>query len=87
MSRPGSGFALTLCAARSSLSKAYAAETRVRLTGAKEGGFALRTHVRPDDTDNHEPPKPADILARLGALVAIALGFGFVAQLLVGVPH
>ena len=33
------------------------------------------------------PDLDAGMLARLGALLAIAFGFGLAAQLLVGVPH
>ena len=35
---------------------------------------------------DHEPPAPTQMLARLGALLVIALGFGLVAQILVGAP-
>ena len=35
---------------------------------------------------DHEPPAPAQMFARLGLLLAIALGFGLIAQVLVGVP-
>ena len=35
---------------------------------------------------DHEPPAPVQMFARLGLLLIIALGFGLIAQLLVGVP-
>ncbi len=35
---------------------------------------------------DHEPPAPSQMFARLGLLLVIALGFGLIAQLLVGVP-
>jgi len=44
----------------------------------------IRTH---DAVDLDNPPAPADMFARLGVLMLIALGFGLAAQLLVGVPH
>ena len=34
-----------------------------------------------------EPPTLSVMLARIGVLLAIALGFGLAAQLLVGVPY
>ena len=37
-----------------------------------------------DDAAVEEPPGPSDMLARLGVLLLIALGFGLAAQLLVG---
>ena len=33
---------------------------------------------------NHEPPSPGQMLTRLGVLLVIALGFGLIAQRLVG---
>ncbi len=39
----------------------------------------------PDSTT--ETPSPSDMFVRLATLLAIALCFGLVAQLLVGVPH
>ena len=36
--------------------------------------------------DDSEPPSPADIFARLGVLILVALCFGLAAQLLVGAP-
>lgn len=33
------------------------------------------------------PPSPSDMFIRLAMLLAIALCFGLVAQMLVGVPH
>ena len=48
----------------------------------------MRTGIRMhDEEDDDQPPRPADILTRLGVLLAIALGFGLLAQLLAGVPH
>ncbi len=44
----------------------------------------IRTY---DAVEVDEPPEPADMLARLGVLMAIALGFGLAAELMVGVPH
>ncbi len=35
---------------------------------------------------DYEPPAPSQMFARLGLLLVIALGFGLIAQLLVGVP-
>jgi len=37
-----------------------------------------------DEACDTEPPSPADFLARLGALILVALCFGLAAQLLVG---
>lgn len=33
---------------------------------------------------NHAPPQPVEMLARLGLLIGLALGFGLVAQAVVG---
>jgi hypothetical protein len=35
---------------------------------------------------DHEPPAPAQMLARLGLLLVVAVCFGLIAQILVGVP-
>jgi hypothetical protein len=44
--------------------------------------------IRMRDADDVEgPPGPADVFARLGVLMMIALGFGLAAELLVGVLH
>ena len=47
--------------------------------------------VRPvsyfDSADVEEPLTPLGMLARLGVLLVIALGFGLAAEFLVGVPH
>jgi len=37
--------------------------------------------------EDAEPLRPVQFLGRLGVLLAIALGFGLLAQLLAGVPH
>lgn len=37
-------------------------------------------------SSDHEPPAPAQMLARLGLLLVVALGFGLIAQILVGAP-
>lgn len=42
---------------------------------------------RSPDATSMTPPSPSEMFVRLGMLLAIALGFGLVAQLLVGVPH
>ena len=55
---------------------------RSRLRGQRAA--RIRTQ---DSIDVGEPPGPADMFARLGLLMVIALGFGLAAQLLVGVPH
>ncbi len=38
-------------------------------------------------SSDHEPPAPVEIFTRLAVLLAVALGFGLAAQLLVGMPH
>ena len=38
-------------------------------------------------SSDYEPPAPLEMFTRLAALLAIALGFGLAAQLLVGMPH
>ena len=35
----------------------------------------------------NEPPAPRQMIARIGVVLAIALGFGLAAEVLVGVPH
>ena len=35
---------------------------------------------------DHEPPAPIQMFARLGVLLAIAIGYGLIAQVLVGAP-
>ena len=40
-----------------------------------------------DPAPVEEPPGPSAMFARLGVLLLIALGFGLVAQLLIGAPH
>lgn len=46
--------------------------------------FGFPDHAASSD---HEPPAPLEIFTRLAALLAIALGFGLAAQLLVGMVH
>ncbi len=52
-----------------------------------------RAHIQERDfpdlaaSSDHEPPAPLEMFSRLVALLAIALGFGLAAQLLVGMPH
>ncbi len=38
-------------------------------------------------SSDHEPPAPLEMFTRLAVLLAIALGFGLAAQLLVGMVH
>ncbi len=52
---------------------------------------ARRSSFRPVDAGfqadgDPAPPAPSQMLARLGLLLVIALGFGLAAQLLVGAP-
>jgi len=52
------------------------------------GPAPIRQRAIPDfDDDVDEQPTPSDMLARIGMLLAIALGIGLAAQLLAGVPH
>ena len=53
---------------------------------SRNQGTASR--IRMHDADDVEgPPSPAEMFARLGVLMVIALGFALAALLLVGVPH
>jgi len=51
--------------------------------------FSGGSRALPDiaDPDENKPPAPLQMVARLGIVLAIALGFGLAAQVLVGVPH
>ncbi len=54
--------------------------------------FADRMDHEPRRSDleaasSYEPPSPAQLFTRLGALVAVALGFALAAQILIGATH
>jgi len=55
-------------------------ETRDDLASPVSRPFDAIFHAASEDA----PPQPAQMLTRLGLLLAVALGFGLVAQVLVG---
>jgi len=58
------------------------------MRAARQIDFRISTSRRAEFAaeNEHAPPAPTELLARLGLLLAIALGFGLVAQIIVGVP-